>query len=112
MELQSSLIILRREYLNAMQGALLFLRKIRTGSLLESSASRIACFHILIKTGSFCFESRMSRMSHREIPVFVFVNKTQENELLTGDFRLSPSELMVNMSTNSNTTRIIYIYNK
>ena len=45
-----------------------------------------------------------------EIPVYVYLNETDSGKKQK-DFKLEPSELDVSMATNSNTTRIIYLYN-
>ncbi len=44
-----------------------------------------------------------------EIPVYIIGSDVQEPKQKS--FRFEPSELSISMSTNSNTTRIIYLYN-
>ncbi len=45
-----------------------------------------------------------------EIPVYVYLNETVSGKKKK-DFELEPSELHISMATNSNTTRIIYLFN-
>jgi hypothetical protein len=44
-----------------------------------------------------------------EIPVYLFVIKTNWQEIPS--LKLEPSKLIISMSTNSNTSRILYLYN-